>query len=255
MPVVKATAPYRHAQTVVCAVAGYHSEANLKGQAERGIDAFMCDNGYRARDPRYAQQAQHRAKSDPLWDKTKKPKKTRCFTPAEFQLGRGLQPLHLPGRPAGKKLYSNGSNCTFNGYAVMKFRGADRDCLPCELRAHSLRTPDTTKTRQVAFFQGKRPGQESHTERTKVKIDSDTDKRMIAARFVTVEPVFGNLRHDKRVTRFTLRGRTKVDGECKLYCLVHNIEKLAHGNTQSMPRPGSGSVCGQVIRRCASGSI
>ncbi len=27
---------------------------------------------------------------------------------------------------------------------------------------------------------------------------------------------------------FTLRGRSKVDGQWKLYCLVHNIEKLVH---------------------------
>ena len=62
----------------------------------------------------------------------------------------------------------------------------------------------------------------------KIKIDSGTGKRMIAARFATVEPVFGNLRHDKRVTRFTLRGRAKVEGQWKLYCMVNNIEKLAH---------------------------
>jgi hypothetical protein len=32
------------------------------------------------------------------------------------------------------------------------------------------------------------------------------------------------------LNRFTLRGRQKVDGQWKLYCLVHNIEKLAnHG--------------------------
>ncbi|WIM06172.1 MAG: transposase [Candidatus Nitricoxidivorans perseverans] len=42
------------------------------------------------------------------------------------------------------------------------------------------------------------------------------------------EPMFGNLRHNKRLNRFTLRGQKKVDGQWKLYCLVHNIEKLAH---------------------------
>jgi len=48
--------------------------------------------------------------------------------------------------------------------------------------------------------------------------------------FSTVEPVFGNLRHNKRLDRFTLRGRMRVDGQWKLYCLTHNIEKLAtHG--------------------------
>lgn len=225
LPVVEATAPYRSSQTVLCADAGYHSEANLQALAEQGIDAYVCDNGYRLRDPRYADQAKHKAKPDPLWDKRPQAKKAKCFTPAEFQLAEDGSHCLCP---AGKKLYSNGSNCTFNGYAAMKFRGAERDCLPCELRSRCLRKPDTTKTRQVAFFQGKRPGHESHTDRMKVKIDSDTGKRMIAARFATVEPVFGNLRHNKRLTRFTLRGRSKVDGQWKLYCLVHNIEKLAH---------------------------
>jgi Transposase DDE domain len=43
-----------------------------------------------------------------------------------------------------------------------------------------------------------------------------------------VEPVFGNRRYNKGLDRFTLRGRRKVDGQWKLFCLVHNIEKLAH---------------------------
>ena len=47
-------------------------------------------------------------------------------------------------------------------------------------------------------------------------------------RFATVEPVFGNVRYNKRLNRFTLRGTTKVDAQWKLFCLVHNIEKLAH---------------------------
>jgi hypothetical protein len=51
---------------------------------------------------------------------------------------------------------------------------------------------------------------------------------MITRRFATVEPVCGNLRGSKRLSRFTLRGRIKVDGQWKLYCLVRNIEKLAH---------------------------
>jgi hypothetical protein len=110
----------------------------------------------------------------------------------------------------------------------MKFQGAKQDCVPCELRARCLRTPEKTQTRQVAFFLGKAPGRESHTDRMKRKIDSDPGKRMITWRFATVEPVFGNTRGNKRLDRFTLRGQKKVDGQWKLYCLVHNIEKLAH---------------------------
>ena len=84
------------------------------------------------------------------------------------------------------------------------------------------------KVRQIAPCRGKSDGRASHAERMKRRIDSTEGKRMIATRFATVEPVFGNLRHNKRLARFTLRGREKVDGQWKLYCLVHNIEKLGH---------------------------
>lgn len=224
-PVVDALATVRHEQTVITADAGYHSEANLAKLADQQIDAYLPDNGYRQRDERYADQGKHKAKPDPLWDKSKKSSKATLFKPADFLLAEDHSHCMCP---AGNRLYGNGSNCTFNGYAAMKFRGAEQDCLPCQRRTQCLRTPDKTKTRQVAFFQGKRPGHESHTDRMKRKIDSDTGKAMITARFATVEPVFGNLRNNKRLDRFTLRGKRKVDGQWTLYCLVHNIEKLAH---------------------------
>jgi IS5 family transposase len=47
-------------------------------------------------------------------------------------------------------------------------------------------------------------------------------------RMGTVEPVFANLRHNKRLNRFTLRGQCKVNTQWHLYCLVHNIEKIAN---------------------------
>ena len=59
----------------------------------------------------------------------------------------------------------------------------------------------------------------------------DLAKLFYGGRFAKVETVFGNLRHNKRLNRFTLRGKAKVDGQWKLYCMVHNIEKLAnYGN-------------------------
>jgi hypothetical protein len=80
----------------------------------------------------------------------------------------------------------------------------------------------------VAWFYAKADGESSRCEQMKHRIDSDEGKRMITRRFATVEPVFGNLRGNKRLDRFTLRGQKKVDGQWKLYCLVHNLEKLAH---------------------------
>ncbi len=85
-----------------------------------------------------------------------------------------------------------------------------QDCVPFEHRTKCLRTPDKTKTRQVTFFQGKR-GQPSETDPMKIKIDSAAGRHMIPRRFATVEPVFGNLHSNKRLYRFTLGGKTKVD--------------------------------------------
>ena len=81
----------------------------------------------------------------------------------------------------------------------------------------------------MAIFLGRHEkAQEKATERMKRKIDTDQGRGMIARRFATVEPVFGNLRYNKGLNRFTLKGRQKVDGQWKLYCLVHNIETLAN---------------------------
>ncbi len=62
----------------------------------------------------------------------------------------------------------------------------------------------------------------------KARIDSPSGRAQYAQRFAVVEPVLANVRYNKGLNRFTLRGRSKVDGQWKLFCLVHNIEKLAN---------------------------
>jgi len=59
-------------------------------------------------------------------------------------------------------------------------------------------------------------------------IDSVEGRAQYGRRVATVEPVFANLRDNKQLNRFTLRGQAKVDGRWKHFALVHNIEKLAH---------------------------
>ncbi|HVK54807.1 MAG TPA: transposase, partial [Burkholderiales bacterium] len=182
----------------------------------------------RKRDERFAAQSKHKAKSNPLHNKSSKQGKPKRYQPADFVYDATTQTCVCP---AGKQLYRNGSRCVINGYAAVKFQGAQRDCLPCSHRDRCLSHPARTKTRQVAFFQGRikdLPEPKPYTAAMKQRIDSDDGRRRYGERFATVEPVFGNLRHNKRLNRFTLRGRAKVDTQWKLYCLVHNIEKLAH---------------------------
>ena len=130
--------------------------------------------------------------------------------------------------PAGKSLYRKGQPVK-KGLLADQYQGAKRDCVPCAQRAQCLRTPATTIVRQVAFFHGRDPAAPpSHTARMQTRIDSPEGRAHYGERFGAVEPVFGNLRYNKGLDRFTLRGRAKVDGQWKLFCLVQNIEKLAH---------------------------
>lgn len=224
--VVAATQAHAMPDTLYTADAGYHSEANLKALAEQNIEALIADNGMRTRDERFKDQARHKAKPDPLYDKAHPKKSAKHYRPADFTYDAKTGTCFCP---AGKSLYQNGSNCIHNGYLSTKFSGTLRDCLPCGQREKCLRTPDKTQVRQVSFFRGKADtGEESFTNQMKRAIDSEEGKRRYGQRFATVEPVFGNLRHNKQLNRFTLRGQKKVDTQWKLYCLVHNIEKLAH---------------------------
>ena len=60
----------------------------------------------------------------------------------------------------------------------------------------------------------------------KGKIDSPQGRLIYARRLAIVEPVFANICVQKRLDRFTLRSKVKVDVQWKLFALVHNIGKI-----------------------------
>ena len=224
LPMVDQTRALRTDETIITADAGYHSEENLRGLCERAVPAMIADGLMRKRDPRFAGQARHKARPDPLYDKTPRQSIVR-FLPKDFTFDSVAGTCICP---AGKKLYSTGSACSTNGRKHRKFQGAKRDCAPCKLRARCLRHPERTPTRQVAFFEKHQPSPLPYTQIMKQAIDTDRGKALYGRRIATVEPVFANLRYNKRLDRFTLRTQPKVNTQWHLYCLVHNIEKLAH---------------------------
>jgi len=148
----------------------------------------------------------------------------RRFRPADFIYDETARTCVCP---AGKRLYRNGANVTIGGFIGMKFTAPKSACSPCALRAQCLRHPRRTKVRQVVFFNGRATGVgETFTAKMKRKIDSVLGKRIYQRRLATAEPPFANIRHAKRLDRFTLRGKLKVNGQWLLYCLVHNIGKI-----------------------------
>jgi hypothetical protein len=69
----------------------------------------------------------------------------------------------------------------------------------------------------VAFFRARVGRTVNYSAQMRERIDSAVGRERYAQRFATVEPVFANLRANKRFDRFTLRGRVKVDAKWKLY--------------------------------------
>ncbi len=211
-------------QTRLTADAGYHTEANMQYVFDEHIDASMADKQLRQRDPRGAgadrykvrhrKERRHRA-GRPAW-----------FTPQGFTYDPQARTCVCP---AGKPLYKNGANITIRGHVGVNLTAPKSACGPCALRTQCLRRPNQTPVRQVVFFTGRSPTKpETCTDKMKRKIDSVLGKLLYRQRLATAEPPFVHLRHAKGLYRFTRRGRTKVNGQWQLYCLVHNLFKVHH---------------------------
>ncbi|MEK7191135.1 MAG: IS1182 family transposase [Pseudomonadota bacterium] len=205
-------------KATLTADAGYASEANMRYVFDAGIDAYIADTQFRKRDPRFKEADRYkvRAREDHGTP--------RLFRPADFTYDETERTCTCP---AGKRLYKNGANVTIGGLVGMKFTAPLSACLSCGLRDQCLKHPEKTRVRQVVFFNGRSAtAPETFTHKMKRKIDSLTGKRIYQRRLATVEPVFANIRAAKGLDRFTLRGKTKVNSQWLLYCLVHNLGKI-----------------------------
>ena len=227
IPVVEALHPLLGATTLLTADAGYHSDANLLALDTLGVDALIADNALRRRDERFAGQALHHPMVAVLHDKqSPAPRASRIFSPSAFSYDPIARTCACP---AGCSLVRNGQHRVIRDTIWDAYRGTERTCGGCSLRAQCITEPDRIAVRSVMFARGKTaPLPLTRSARMRTRIDQPANRARYGRRFAVVEPVFANLRHNKRLARFTLRGRTKVDGQWKLFCLVHNIEKLAH---------------------------
>ena len=58
------------------------------------------------------------------------------------------------------------------------------------------------------------------------KIDSPRGRRTYARRAGTIEPVFAQIKHNRKIRTVSRRGLTAADSEWKLICATHNLLKL-----------------------------
>lgn len=195
---------------ILSADSDYHSEENLKTCAQAQVDAYIPDPHFRARDPRFATQERHKL--------AKKEK----FTLADF-LYDNEQDCYTC--PHGKLLKLEARRHKIENNIYRRYEAEETDCGACPLSAQCLQTAETRRKSLAILVDHVK---DTFSRQMIAKIDTPEAREIYGLRLAIVEPVFGNIRSQKRLDRFTLRGKIKVNIQWMLYCLVHNIEKIVN---------------------------
>ena len=209
-------------EVVVTADSGFHSEVATRAVLGRGIDAYIADTHFRKRDPRFSNQQEHKAKTT---DKRRTSQARKYFTAGEFHFNdEGVLIC-----PAGKPMKSRCPNWRdkVTGATGHTFMGYPEHCGRCTRRSRCIRKRSTPARQVTKIVPGILHDQPTAAARMIERFDTDRGRHYYSRRMGTVEPVFANIRGNLGLDRFTLRGREKVDTQWKLFCMVHNIGKIA----------------------------
>lgn len=210
-------------EAVITADTGFSSEANMKYLFENGIEAVVPDNQFRKRDPlfsgseTYTEQKEKRKKT-----RKDKAKTIAIFAASDFKVDLNSKTCICP---AGKEMMYHGEHEDKARGTYSRFRGKLKDCRSCQLSGQCMKNEVKGRGRQVQFLNEDQK-RTSNMELMRQKIDSEEGRHQYSKRMWVIEPVFGNITSNKRLNRFSLRGKAKVTGQWLLYCMVHNIEKL-----------------------------
>lgn len=122
------------------------------------------------------------------------------------------------------KLRAIGAHHQRNRYRVYDiYRAYPQDCVICPVRSRCLSKPTTCRRFLSIEVGSLHPNLIEHM---KSRIDAPEGRKIYARRLAIVEPVFANLRIQKRLNHFTVCSKAKVDIQWKLFALVHNIGKI-----------------------------
>ena len=217
--------------TVITADTGFANESNMQYLHERHINAYIPDNRFRSRDPKFANQKEKYGKRHQN-EKRKIDRSLHSKTvisASEFN----FDPVNLICIcPAGEHISYRGTREDMNGNPKAMFEGRLLQCRHCDISHQCMKNPSSANHRkgsgrQVSFIlEHKR--KPNYTDWMKHRVDSDHGKLVYSHRMSVVEPVFGNIGTNKKLNRFSLRGKGKVQGQWQLFCMVHNLEKLAN---------------------------
>lgn len=207
--------------TVITADTGFSNEANDRYIKDEGINGYIPDNKFRERDPKFKHQKDTYGKRH---QDTRKGIKG-VIPATEFGIDIKNKTCVCP---EGNEMWLHSENEDKYGKLKLCFEGKLTDCRACPRKSECMRNPESPNTRDG---HGRQVSITVNTKRTatdwmKKRIDSKEGKQIYSHRMSVVEPVFGNIGTNKGLNRFSLRGKEKVQGQWRLFCIIHNIEKI-----------------------------
>ncbi len=188
----------------------YHSESNIKKCQEMELDAYIPDRYFRRRDPRYAD-------SKALLAQEEEVSPWRIFTMMRREISMFVQ-MEKGSSGKFKEFYRD-------GLVYRIYVAEEKDCKGCTLKLKCL----TGRGGKRKYLWVPIAVQLTNLSRKMAgKVDTEKGRKIYPRRIAIAEPVFANIRTHKRLDRFTLRGKIKVNIQWLLYCMVHNIGKIAN---------------------------
>lgn len=210
-------------QTIITADTGFANESNMQYLHDNNINAYIPDNQFRSRDPKFTEQKQKYGKRH----QDNKVRKKPMIPASEFQFDPVNNTCVCP---AGQTISFRGIRDSEQGVKTAYFEGKLLQCRHCDKKHQCMYNPSAADHRKGAgrqvSFRLNSQRQPNFTDWMKHRVDSPHGKHIYSHRMSVVEPVFGNIGTNKKLARFSLRGKDKVQGQWYLFCLIHNIEKL-----------------------------
>lgn len=187
--------------------AGYGSEENYQYLEKENIEAYVKYNYFHQEQSKKYKQDPFRVEN--LYYNSEKD----CYY---CPMGQAMANIGQRTR-----ITANGHKQTYTAYRAQRCQGC-----PLRSQCHKGKTDRVIEVNhQLNHLKAK----------ARERLTSDKGLMHRSKRPCDVEPVFGNIKHNKNFKRFMLRGIKKIEVETGLLSLAHNIAKLAKKSTKKQP--------------------
>jgi hypothetical protein len=170
----------------------YHNQSTLEKCQEEKLDAYIPDLKFRTRDRRFATQDRYQ------------PKKGKKFVLQDFKYDEAKDCYICPN---GKMLQLRVKRHIRDRNIYCQYMADEKDCKQCSLKRRCFYHKNTKRRSLNVPIGAER---NNFSKAMLEKVDSDKGRKIYPQRMAIVEPVFTNIRTQKRMDRFTLRGKIKV---------------------------------------------